>query len=364
MKSRVLRIIAAVAVLFVAAGTAFVVTQRSSVELTAADALAVCEREGTYDLGCVTQAIDSLPVADAGMFAAGILDVVRANPELADTCHSIMHSLGRHVASDVVMIADELATVWEPCGYGVLHGVFESQPIPDTPTEAGTVVASLCRMGNIESDQRLLGECYHALGHAIHDTYKTLEASVPVCTAAFPGASEQDRGRRIGCYSGLAMKERDTVLARIATGEQVEPTVEAFDSIAGACRSGGTDFAIACAPGFVQVATEFGAEHVTPFLQWCASVTGPGAAQCYQQAGVYMGHFRVNFDSLAQSVNLCSPGSDEAVELCRTSLVEGLMNRGEALDSALDQVCAAYQGAGVASSARLCDLARERYPNR
>ena len=359
-----IRIVAAAAVLLVAAGSALVVTQRSSTELTAADVLSVCERDGSYDLACVTQTIDALPLSDAGVFAAGILDVVRANPDLADVCHNIMHTLGRHVASDVVNIADDLATVWEPCGYGMLHGVFESQPIPDTAAEAGPVVASLCQMGNIESDQRLLGECYHALGHAIHDTYKTLQDSVPVCTAAFPGVTEQDRGRRIGCYSGLAMKERDTVLSRIASGEQIEPTLVAFDMIAGACRSGGADFAIACAPGFVQVATEFGADHVGPFLQWCASVTGPGASQCYQQAGVYMGHFRMNFDSLAQSVNLCSPGSEEAVELCRTSLVEGLMNRGEALDSALDQVCAAYQTAGVASSARLCELARERYPNR
>jgi hypothetical protein len=364
LKSKMIRIIAAAAVLFLAVGAGFFVTQRADVQISASDALSVCERDGTFDIACITQSIDALPVSDAGLFAAGILDVVRANPELADTCHNIMHTLGRHVSSEIITIADELASVWEPCGYGMLHGVYESQTIPSSVAEAGPVVASLCQMGNIESNSRLTGECYHALGHAIHDTYKTLKASVPVCDAAFPGQTDQDRARRIGCYSGLAMKERDVVLSRIQSGEQVAPTVEAFESIAGACREGDEDFALACAPGFVQVATEFGPTHMPPFLQWCSNVTGVGSSQCYQQAGVYMGHFRANFESLAQSVNLCAPGSDEAVDLCRTSLVEGLMNRGDAVDNAVEEVCVAYQTAGLPASNRLCELARTRYTTR
>ena len=364
MKSRTIRSVSAVAVLFVAIGSGFFLFQRSDVQVTALEALSVCERDGTFDVACITQSIDALPVSDAGLFAAGILDVVRDNPVLADSCHSIMHTLGRHVSANVSSIADDLASVWEPCGYGMLHGVYESQEIPSSIAKAGPIVASLCKVGNIESNSRLTGECFHALGHAIHDTYKTLKASVPVCDAAFPGQSDQNRAKRIGCYSGLAMKERDVVLARIFAGEQVDPSVIAFESIAGACREGDDDFALACAPGFVQVATEFGPTHILPFLQWCSNVTGIGSSQCYQQAGVYMGHFRAKFDSLSQSVNLCSSGTKEAVELCRTSLVEGLMNRGDTVESALDEVCAAYQLAGVPASNLLCELARSRYKNR
>ena len=355
------RVILASAVLVVAFGTGIFISERADVQVSAADALSVCERDGTFDVACITQSIDSLPVSDAGLFAAGILDLVRGNPELADTCHSIMHTLGRHVSSEVSAIADDLASVWEPCGYGMLHGVYESQSIPIDVSDAGAVVAALCQMGNLESNARLTGECYHALGHAIFDTYKTLKSSLPVCDSAFPGQTEQSRAKRIGCYSGLAMKERDIVLSRIVNGEKISPTIEAFDAVAGACREGDDDFALACAPGFVQVATEFGASHIPSFLQWCSNVTGVGSNQCYQQAGVYMGHFRAKFDSLAQSVNLCSPGSDEAVDLCRTSLVEGLMNRGDSVEKAVGEVCGAYQRAGLPETNRLCELARTRY---
>lgn len=358
------RLVAAFAVLAVAVATAVTITQRGPAQLTAAQALTVCDRDGIYDVNCVTQTIEALPVDNAGVYAAELLSVVQQHPELADACHGLMHTLGRHIADEAGILADQLTDTWEPCGYGLLHGVFEYQDIPDDATAAGAKIAKLCLIGNIPSNDRLLGECYHALGHAIYDTFGGLDAAVPVCDAAFPGDGTFDSSQRVGCYSGLAMKERDEVLKRIYEGERVEPTVAAFDAVAGACRSGGVEFAAACAPGFVQIATEFGPDHVRPFLQWCSTVTPQASVQCYQQAGVYMGHFRAKFDSLAQSVELCSPGSPDAVETCRTSLVEGLLNRGEALESALEQVCDAYQTAKLPNFSQLCSLTREKMSGR
>jgi hypothetical protein len=358
--SRLLRIGAACAAFVVAAGGLLVVTQRSDTMLSAAAILQVCDRDGIYDLRCVNDTVRTVPVEQAATFATEILNVVQTHPELSDQCHAIMHTLGQHVADDLDVVAADLSAVWAPCGYGLLHGVFETQPIAEDVPTASQQIASLCEIGSITRDERLRGECFHALGHAVHDRFGGLEQSVPVCSAAFPTAN--DAAQRIGCYSGLAMKERDEVLIDVMAGKTIEPTVDGFEQVGGSCRFGGPEFAQACAPGFVQIATEFGSTHIRPFLDWCVSVTPDAVNECFKQTGVYMGHFRAKFNSLGSSVQLCAPGAASAVDACRVGLVEGLLNRGEPRAAAVDQVCDAYLAVGLPEASRLCDVARRTYP--
>jgi hypothetical protein len=358
-KYRVVRVIAAGAALVIAVSGMFFVSQRSGSEISAAAVLDVCDRDGAYDLACVTETIRTVPVTQVAVFAAEFLGVLQTRPELADYCHTIMHAIGQHVADDLDVVAAGLGSVWEPCGYGLLHGVFESQPIASDLATAAGQVASLCGIDSIVSNERLSGECFHALGHSVHDRFGGLERSIPVCVAAFPTG---DRiAQRIGCFSGLAMKERDEVLVRVMRGASVEPTVAGFEQVGGACRSGGAEFALACAPGFVQIATEFGSSHIRPFLEWCVSVTPEGANECFRQTGIYMGHFRVKFDSLVSSVQICAPGEPTAVQACRIGLVEGLLNRGEPRPAAVQQLCDAYLAATLPDASSLCAVARETY---
>ncbi len=330
------------------------------------DALAVCADGRDYDLGCVQTTLSSRD-ADPALEAKALLSLVGTGDALDESCHTLMHLLGKRMPHDEILAlgstkAAELQDVWAPCGYGFLHGVFESLPLPPTTAGSAALVGRACEQPGISGVDRLHGECFHALGHAVHDRFDSVQDRLAVCRGAFPGSAPGMTPGRIGCYTGLAMKVRDDLLLELAAGRVIEPTAEAFAQAGVHCESADREWATACAPGFVQAATDSGARYVPLFLDWCSGLTGD-PDPCFSQAGVYMGHFLTNFDSLEQVMSLCDGPSGRYPsrhgDLCRVSAVEGRMNTGLPALEAVEQVCAALQGRPDTES--LCRAARDRY---
>lgn len=322
------------------------------------------EANGRLDIGCAIKIAvsrtDANPIADA----SEVLELSRTDKRYSVGCHSIMHALGQKVAqtSEFNKTPEVLRDLWGPCGYGLLHGVFEKVELPRDPEAAAAKMRTACDVGGIRTDERLHGECLHALGHAAYDHFGEGGASYQVCVSAFPGTSPGMTPARTGCFSGLAMKTRDMLIQRILDRvASVEPTVEGFATAGRICSlQDDLEWVRSCAPGFVQVATEYGASHMPSFLNWCSSLLQPSALDCYRQAGVYMGHFNSKFDSLEQVMTICGEGEavngEEVVDVCRASVAEGLQNIGDERPAAVDKVCQVL--ATVPRGQVACDIAR------
>jgi hypothetical protein len=317
------------------------------------------------DVGCATTIVVSRAGTDPVADAVEILELSRTDARYAIGCHSVMHALGQEVAKTTQFnqTPEVLTDLWSPCGYGLLHGVFEKVALPTDPVGASQILRGACEVGGIRTDERLHRECLHALGHAVYDYFGQGDESYKVCAATFPGKETVMTTGRTGCFSGLAMKSRDALLQRILDRvAQVEPTVAGFANAGRVCsQQDDPEWAQACAPGFVQVATEYGASHMPAFLQWCTSVLEPAALDCYRQAGVYMGHFNNKFSSLEEVMTICGENESgigaNVVDLCRASVAEGLKNIGLQPGEAVDRVCRIM--ATIPRSTDVCQLARE-----
>lgn len=350
---------AAVAVFLTVAGVVVITNQSGSESVDVQAALQVCDRQDGYDLNCIESVFSSIDLNDPTAVASQVLQVASTNDAVADSCHSVMHTLGKRLAGRFDELGNTLGTTWSDCGFGLLHGVFENISLPADVGGAATTVSTACDAPVLQRDTRMRGECLHALGHAIYDQVEPYDQAVEVCATAFPGPAGAPA--RIGCYTGLAMKARDKVLGQMQSGLRIIPTVAGFSEVGSVCSSRDAEFAAACAPGFVQVATDSGPDHVRPFLDWCSATTGGVDEECFRQAGVYMGHFKAKFSSVDAALTLCAPGSDASVNQCRLGFVEGFNNRGEPLDVALEEACAAYQRVIPTEGRRLCDEANTRY---
>jgi hypothetical protein len=332
-----------------------------------AASLEVCydDANDRLDVGCATTIVVSRAGTDPVADAVEILELSRSEERYAVGCHSVMHALGQQVAKTTQFnqSPEVLSDLWSPCGYGLLHGVFEKIVLPPDPAEASQVLRGACEVGGIRTDERLHRECLHALGHAVYDYFGQGDEGYEICATTFPGKETSMTIGRTGCFSGLAMKSRDALLQRILDRvAQVEPTVAGFANAGRICsQQDDPEWAQACAPGFVQVATEYGASHMPAFLQWCSSVLDPAVLDCYRQAGVYMGHFNNKFRSLEEVMTLC--GENESgigtavVDMCRASVAEGLKNIGLQAGEAVDRVCQIM--ATIPRSTDVCTLARE-----
>lgn len=331
-----------------------------------ADVVASCQRQDTsVDTNCVHNAISLLPTDSPEELPGLLLAQVQTHIDMGEDCHNLMHTLGKHLADQAEDLAMNLTSEWEPCGYGFLHGVFESQKVPQDASQAGDRLSELCHIGKLNESERLRGECYHALGHAVSDSQEDTQSAINMCAQAFTDQTSSGSSGRIGCYSGVAMKARDQVLYNVTQGLMVPATVEGFSEAAAICESSTQEFALGCAPGFVQIATQYGPSHIGPFLSWCSKLLGEQAKTCYEQAGIYMGHFQQKFYPLEKAVELCGTAAVEYAGACAISLPQGLVNRGYAPTEAVNQACTAFSavtsGPLKGQGERLCQEAQQMY---
>jgi len=267
------------------------------------------------------------------------LKLAENESNLGEYCHQFLHSLGKSLIDKNVVIMQNInddVKRLSSCGYGFLHGFYENTKLTGEINKDRSVIAESCDRLKNDQNQRIISECYHALGHAVSDKYKNTELSKDVCNQAF----EKNIEAKIGCFGGVAMKIRDQLLLEINNGSKFPATVEWFKEVGKNCQSDDQLWIISCAPGFIQLATDQGIEYVKPFLTWCDS-TMKISEQCYQQAGVYLGHFSNKLGTPEELINICETSSQNPKYIfkCISSLPEGRMNSGDTKEKAVEFIC-------------------------
>jgi hypothetical protein len=289
-----------------------------------------------YDINCLESVFlnnnNSKSAADA------YIDIAKSDKFLGEYCHQFLHSLGSAMNDneyDDITDTKSEEIRYSSCGYGFLHGYFENIRLTGNIKKDVTLVSSICTPLNIYKDKRIISECFHAIGHAINSSYNSGLEGKNICMKSFNNNSEA----LIGCYGGLAMKIRDEYLKRINNGEKFPANIDWFEEVGRNCTEGDDLWTISCAPGFIQLATDQGIEYVKPFLEWCSAVLSDNY-QCYQQTGVYLGHFSDRLGPVNKLLDVCRYGNNEKdSNICILSIPEGKMNSGYSSYDAVNFVC-------------------------
>ena len=299
---------------------------------------AICNKnQNNFEISCLENIFNN--ASDPHLSADVYLKLAENNSDLGEYCHQFLHTLGKKLINnkvDILYKSDVDSIRLSSCGYGFLHGYFENISLSAIKNKDISIIDKSCTNFSTLSDKRVILECFHALGHAISDNYTELSEAKDLCKSAFIENSEA----KIGCYGGLAMKIRDNYLLLINQGTKFPPTLEWFNEVGKNCESNDKLWTISCAPGFVQLATDQGLEYVKPFLLWCSKIL-TDATQCYQQAGVYLGHFSEKLGTSDELVMACkSPSSNNNYIIkCIISIPEGRMNAGVNKVNAVKFIC-------------------------
>ena len=67
----------------------------------------------------------------------------------------------------------------------------------------------------------------------------------------------------------------------------------------------------------------------------------PESVQCYQQAGVYMGHFKDKLGTAQEIISICESATNDSIYIstCINSIPEGRMNAGASKEDAVKFLC-------------------------
>jgi hypothetical protein len=308
----------------------------------------VCKIEGNgtsngsdnYLLPCLESVFNKDSNDDLLARAKSYIELSKNNQGLGVYCHQILHYIGGSFSLEkyqsISENKDDFELVLPSCGYGFLHGFFENTPLSGNNNDE-KLLKSICDPLSHLSNKNLKLECFHALGHAVSDSYKSADKSKEVCSKAYNDNTQA----LIGCFGGVSMKIRDQILVKINNGEKFPPTLTWFNEIGNSCQNADFLWRVSCAPGFVQLATDQGIEYVKPFLLWCDATLKPESTQCYQQAGVYMGHFKDKLGTAEEIVAVCIGASDESknIDICINSIPEGRLNAGSSVEDSVRFLC-------------------------
>lgn len=273
--------------------------------------------------------------------AKAYIDLSKNNQGLGVYCHQILHYIGKNYPlenyQNIQSNKIDFEYILPSCGYGFLHGSFENVPLTGNNINDQNLLYNICEPLSDLSNKNVKLECFHAIGHAVSDSYGSIEESKNLCSEVYKSNNQA----LIGCFGGLAMKIRDEVLIKINMGEKFPPTLAWFREIGKSCQNSDFLWRISCAPGFVQLATDQGIEYVKPFLLWCDDTLKPESAQCYQQAGVYMGHFKDKIGSAEEIVAVCQDATEDIknISICINSIPEGRLNAGSSIEDAVSFLC-------------------------
>jgi hypothetical protein len=273
--------------------------------------------------------------------AKAYIDLSKNNQGLGVYCHQILHYIGGNYPLEkyqsVSYNKDDFELVLPSCGYGFLHGFFENTPITGNNIKDSKLLLKICEPLSTYPNKNLKLECYHAIGHAVSDKYNGVDRGKNLCSEVY----QQNSEALIGCFGGISMKIRDKILVKINMGEIFPPTLAWFNEVGSSCQDGDFLWKISCAPGFVQLATDQGIEYIKPFLSWCDSTLMPESIQCYQQAGVYMGHFKDKLGTAQELISICTEATNDSnyISTCINSIPEGRMNAGASKEDAVKFLC-------------------------
>jgi hypothetical protein len=181
-------------------------------------------------------------------------------------CHTMMHMLGSYLEPTVGKTYP-FADRWEVCGSGLIHGAFETLAIEGmSPKEAGAVAIQACAAQQFASEDALLRDCAHSVGHSVHAVWgDRISEGETACTgAAVEGYSVASSTLLSQCMGGLYMDEAKRLLAE--AGGTVPDTREDWEHRFDHCRSAADVFE--CVTSFSRYAASSPAS-ATSFFQWC-----------------------------------------------------------------------------------------------
>lgn len=170
-------------------------------EQPSAGSWTACEES---QLTCIRSALElELGNVDPVTATAKARSVFEEDPTRKPGCHAVMHEIGQILAERGE--TPEMGATWAACGYGVLHGVYETLPLPKDPEEAGRVAYRACSSNTeVTGNRDLSSRCEHALGHSL---WRNFDGDLKKAVAGCLQSSERQIFEN--CLSGVYMMDKN-----------------------------------------------------------------------------------------------------------------------------------------------------------
>jgi hypothetical protein len=304
----------------------------------------VCAPDET---ACIKNALDAeIDARGVVEVAESVLQVFSGDPGRRPGCHALMHEIGQLLAEREE--SPQLEDRWSTCGYGLLHGVYETLPLPDTPEKAGQSAYKRCRENpEVAENRDLLARCEHALGHSLWRNFDgDLDRSVQGCLV------ETDRAIYENCLSGVYMMDKNENWA-----DKPAPR----DAAAWRAALAGCDdrTAVACILAHAETAVFDSAASARGWLEVCLEQAGAdvrGRLQIGKRCIYLLGQsqaFEENQDSnptgrIADCVTWTGELLPEAREACRDGALNALAALGIGEKERHERLCAALKETDLA----------------
>lgn len=245
--------------------------------------LLACLGESTHEeaIDCVDRVVEALP-ADLDIAEAVLTTKKAFAGNLVVQCHEGMHALGRGLALVITAQPDlALGELWESCGQGFLHGVFENLPLERT--DAAEDAFNYCYRPEFMKTTSYRGNCLHSAGHSIYKAHAAdLESAGWDCY--FPGKAvvgADGLGESESCLSGIYMSYIDE---RFRTAKPLPSDVR-WDDVLPHCATSPAPGV--CSANF-DLAIRSGGPQTRSQLQWCYE-TADEAWLCLHKLAVSQG---------------------------------------------------------------------------
>jgi hypothetical protein len=291
---------------------------------------------------CIETAVAAeLEASDAKRTLTAALAVFEREPTTPPGCHGIAHYIGRAIAASDQR-TPQLGELWATCGYGALHGVFETLSLPSDPTAAGEAAYAKCRENQeISTNRDLMGRCTHALGHSL---YTELGGELDRAVAACQAEAAQDAVQQ--CLGGVYMMDRN---ARWPSGNGPRDEAAWRDALPH-CAAPPT--AAICVLSYGEVAAFTSESSTLGWLDLCfAAGTGTHAGNHRERCLLFTGQGAA-FDHVAQ-------GPGPGIETCLAYAGANASELGDACLQGIENALAALGTPAPDRAALTCEILAE-----
>jgi hypothetical protein len=274
---------------------------------------------------CIETAVAAeLGASDAKRTLAAALAVFEREPTTPPGCHGVTHYIGRAIAASGQR-TPQLGELWATCGYGALHGVFETLSLPDDPGAAGKTAYAKCRENEeIRTNRDLMGRCTHALGHSI---YTAMGAEINRAVDACQAETAQEAVQQ--CLGGVYMMDRN---ARWPSGNGPRDAAGWRDALPHCTEP---QIAATCVLSYGEVATFTSETSTIGWLDLCfAAGTGATAESHRERCLIFTGQGAA-FDHIAEGPG---PGIETCLSYAQTNAPQLDTACLQGIESALDAV--------------------------
>lgn len=268
-------------------------------------------------------------------------------------CHPALHTFGRSVSDRVVTEKTvELKEAWSLCGYGFLHGVYETLNRDLFAVGAAAEALEHCNRHEFltTTDRTLRDNCVHAVGHS---AWKAADGNV-TAALGYCGAGPETRSIDadvVACSTGVYMSQYDSRLSLRGPLQASEKIEEIYPG----CRDHSPVIATVCA-SFFSLSVRSSASHAAEHLAYCAELAEqPGV--CFKKFGLHLALRALStpgFDDNGTFRGIClggygsgewRAGSQTVRDACREGAEQGAAVHGLGTDARREAACRIAEGA-------------------